>query len=133
MEIILVVLGLVFILGIFLIIKYSKGKKLTSHQKSLILRNYKRVSANKDYKHQIIDFDKLYHKILGELDYKGSFGQILKQNPRVINDINKVWELHKLRNKLVHEFDSLSEDILKRKSNEYDKLIKRLINEVTKK
>jgi len=120
----------VFILWIFLILKFSKRKKLTSTQKSFILKNYKKISKNDDIKHQIVDFDKLYHKILLELGYKWSFWEILKQKPRVINDINKIWELHKLRNKLVHEFDSLSESVLKQKAEEYDKVVMNLIKDI---
>jgi hypothetical protein len=131
MEITIIIMILVvFILWIFLILKFSKRKKLTSTQKSFILKNYKKISKNDDIKHQIVDFDKLYHKILLELGYKWSFWEILKQKPRVINDINKIWELHKLRNKLVHEFDSLSESVLKQKAEEYDKVVMNLIKDI---
>jgi hypothetical protein len=64
---------------------------------------------------------------LKELWYKGSFWEILKQNPKEIWDINKVWELHKLRNKLVHDFDLLSESILNKKVFEYETQIKNLV------
>jgi uncharacterized protein YutE (UPF0331/DUF86 family) len=54
----------------------------------------------------------------------------LKLEPSEIVDLQKIWELHKLRNKLVHDFDLLSEKILKQKSkdyiNEFNKLIKQL-------
>jgi hypothetical protein len=130
MEYVIFVLVIAVILGIFLILKFSKWKKLTSSQKLLILKNYKQILASNDVKHQIIDFDKLYHKILLELGYKWTFWEILKQKPKVIWDINKVWELHKLRNKLVHEFGWLSEDILIQKSGEYNKLIMSLIKGV---
>lgn len=131
MEYVIFVLIVAVILGIFLILKFSKWKKLTSSQKLLILKNYKTILASTDIKHQIIDFDKLYHKILLELGYKWTFWEILKQKPKVIWDINKVWELHKLRNKLVHEFGSLPEELLKQKSGEYNKLIMSLMKEIT--
>lgn len=127
MEIILIVLVVIIIFWVFLVIKFSKWKKLTSDQKRFITKNYNKIIANDDSKHRIIDFDKLYHKILIELWYKGSFWSILKQNPKVINDINKVWELHKLRNKLVHDFDIVSDKFLSTKALEYQKIIKILI------
>jgi len=40
-----------------------------------------------------------------------------------------IWELHKLRNKLVHDFDLLSEKVLKTKSSEYKSQIEKLIKE----
>ena len=129
MKITLIILVVIIILGIFLVIKFSKWKKLTSEQKRFINKNFNKIITNNDSKHRIIDFDKLYHKILLELWYKWSFGWILKQNPKVIGNINKVWELHKLRNKLVHEFDSVSNNILDTKALEYQKIIKKLIND----
>jgi uncharacterized protein YutE (UPF0331/DUF86 family) len=51
----------------------------------------------------------------------------LKSEPRVISNINRIWELHKLRNKLVHNFDLISDDILKRKALEYEKSISELL------
>ena len=60
--------------------------------------------------------------------YEGNFWEILKLNPEEIKNINKIWELHKLRNKLVHDFDLLEEVILNRKSKEYKQEILKLLN-----
>jgi hypothetical protein len=51
----------------------------------------------------------------------------LKSEPKVILNINKIWELHKLRNQLVHNFDLISNDILKKKALEYEKNISELL------
>jgi len=51
----------------------------------------------------------------------------LKQKPSEIRDINNIWELHKLRNKLVHDFDLLSDGVLRKKSQNYEKEINVLL------
>jgi len=51
----------------------------------------------------------------------------LKLNPKEVIDINKIWELHKLRNKLVHDFDLISESMLRKKITEYEKEINALL------
>jgi hypothetical protein len=72
--------------------------------------------------------DKLYHKILLALWYEGTFGEILKMCPNEIWDLNKVWEIHKLRNNIVHDFDNHDEWYLKKKSIEYKKELEILLN-----
>jgi uncharacterized protein YutE (UPF0331/DUF86 family) len=54
----------------------------------------------------------------------------LKLEPKEISDINKIWELHKLRNKLVHDFDLLDDGILNKKAEEYKGEIERLLGKV---
>jgi hypothetical protein len=39
--------------------------------------------------------------------------------PEQISDIQKIWELHKLRNKLVHDFDNHEVVYLRKKSKEF--------------
>jgi hypothetical protein len=73
------------------------------------------VIKNTDAKALIIDLDKLYHKILLGIGHEGDFGSILKSEPREIGDIGKIWELHKIRNKLVHDFSTFDEVFLKKK------------------
>ena len=51
--------------------------------------------------------------------YDWNFWDILKLEPNEIWNINKVWELHKLRNKLVHDFDLIDEKVLQKAENEY--------------
>jgi hypothetical protein len=46
----------------------------------------------------------------------------------IISDINKIWELHKFRNKLVHDFDSFNEKVLNKKGEEYKIELEKLLN-----
>ncbi|MDP2396656.1 MAG: hypothetical protein Q8S84_04885 [bacterium] len=52
----------------------------------------------------------------------------MKQKPIEISDLNQVWELHKFRNRLVHEFDSSPLNILKENATYYVIEIKKLLN-----
>ncbi|MDR2411073.1 MAG: hypothetical protein LBD88_00190 [Candidatus Peribacteria bacterium] len=45
----------------------------------------------------------------------------------VISDIDKIWELHKFRNKLVHDFDLFNANILNKKENEYKTELEKLL------
>ena len=119
----------ILISWVSLILKFTKKKgKLSEEKKIFFEQNLKKISSWLDSKLKIIDYDKLYNKILNELWYEGDFGTILKIKPKEISDLNKIWELHKLRNKLVHDFDLIEEGILRKKALEYEKEIKNLLS-----
>lgn len=118
--------GLILLFYSFL---YNK-KRLSPASFVYFKKILKHISELTSSKEQILEYDKLYHKILLELKYKWSFWEILKQHPSIISDINKIWELHKLRNKLAHEFDNISNEILTQKSHEYKQHILTLLNKI---
>ena len=117
----------IIFLGVFLFFKFRKKSKLNISDKKEILRNFKNIKSLKSSKEKIVDFDKLYHLILKKLWYKWSFWEILKSEPKHIKNLNKIWELHKLRNELVHSFSDISEKKMDIKVNEYEKEIERFL------
>lgn len=120
MNTFLIIFIVIIFFWIFLILKFRKKKYKISDASLIKFNKYlKRIVANWSYKEQIVDMDKLYHKILIEWWYNWTFWEILKSEPSEIWNLNKIWELHKLRNKLVHEFDLMWEWELKKKSNSY--------------
>ncbi len=126
--ILLVVFIIIIIFIFFLVYIYSRKSVLSDFDKKDLFNKYKKIlNSNISYKEKIIDFDKLFHLILQKIGYIWSFWDILKQNPKEIININKIWELHKLRNKLVHDFDLLSDSILRKKVREYEYEIKRIL------
>ncbi len=127
MNIYIIIFLVIVLVWIFLVFKFSKKKWISENDRTFFIKQLKKISSNNSYKEQIIDLDKLYHKILQAFWYKWSFWEILKQKPIVIWNLNKIWELHKLRNKLVHDFDILSENILKEKSLNYQKEIVKIL------
>lgn len=82
-------------------------------------------------KEKIIDYDVLYHHILKALWYEGTFWEILKKCPKEIGDIQRVWDLHKLRNSLVHDIKNNSHHILEQKSKIYEQEINTLLRRVS--
>lgn len=128
MSLFLVIIILLVLWVFFLVFFLWKKKKLWEGRRKYFLQILSKVKKNSSSKSKIIDYDKLYHNILKDIWYKWTFWEILKSNPKVIININKIWELHKLRNKLVHEFDE--HESLDSKAIEYEKEIKNLFNDV---
>jgi len=83
------------------------------------------------YREQIIQYDKIYHHTLKELGYQGTFWEILKRNPREIQNIETIWELHKLRNSLVHELKDRDEKTLKIQAQKYKQISESFVKQVT--
>ena len=108
---------------ISIILKFSKKKKLSEADKKELKNIFKNMKVNKRDKEKLIDYDKLYHKILQKFWYNWTFWEILKTKPNEIWNLNKVWELHKLRNKLVHDVDEKIKENLFLKVKEYEKEI----------
>lgn len=119
----------VFIFAVFVLFRYRKWwKKIDKIVKDKYIKKIRYIKSNISAKERIIDFDKFYHMFLKEISYEGSFWEILKKNPSEIWDIDKIWELHKLRNKLVHDFDEHTKSFLIKKAWEYEKEANKLLN-----
>lgn len=123
---IIILVILVLLYATFWFIKL-KRKILSESKKNFLNWLLKEIEKQKNPRQEIIDYDKLYHRILKELWYKGDFWNILKSNPKEISDINKIWDLHKFRNKLVHDFDTFSENVIIKNANDYKLEIKKML------
>jgi hypothetical protein len=69
----------------------------------------------------------IMHHILKDYGYSGNVGDQLKAKPRMIHNLNTIWSLHKLRNKLAHDMDLISPDLLERKAEEFEKEVLKLL------
>jgi len=123
---------IVFLLiAIYFAFFYSqKGKKLDDKKLKNFQKKLKQISLNTSSKEIIIYADKLYHKILEEIWYSWDFWEILKQNPPIITNLDKIWELHKIRNKLVHDFYNYDERFLLTKWNEFLKELEKILHKL---
>lgn len=123
MNQILILLGILFFLWVVyfwfsIIAKYSK-ESLSKEDRKELKKNFTEAKKIKSEREKMIFYDKIMHNILLKLWYKWTFWEILKQKPIQIENLNKVWELHKIRNKLVHELDFKVENFEK-KLKEYE-------------
>lgn len=127
-EFIISIVIIVILIWIYLIFFYKWQKKIPKNKidyyKNIVLKTQNSQISNKE---KVVTFDKIYHNILKEIWYQWNFWEILKKKPSVISDINKIWELHKLRNVLVHEIESSDEKKLISQWNSYkDEILKLL-------
>ena len=72
-------------------------------------------------------YDIIMHHILKDYGYSGTVGDQLKAKPRMMNNLNAIWSLHKLRNKLAHDMGTVSADLLERKAQEFEEEILKLL------
>lgn len=125
------ILILIIVISLFLFFKFSRKKKLSKEK----IKYFKEIKNKnlllKSEKEKLINSDKIYHKILLELSYNWTFWEILKKRPKEISNINKIWELHKIRNKLVHDFDLFDEKVLFNKNKDYELEINNILNYVS--
>lgn len=129
---ILILLLVILSIGIYLAFFWKKSKKLDTQTLSKIKKHIALTwKWNKSFKEQIMDYDKIYHNILKEIWYNWTFWEILKQKPIIIGDIQKIWDLHKLRNKLAHDFDNIEQKVLQRKSIEFKNEVNKLLKKVS--
>lgn len=127
-EFIISIVIIVILIWIYLIFFYKWQKKIPKNKidyyKNIVLKTQNSQISSKE---KIVTYDKIYHNILKETGYEWNFWEILKKKPSVIKDINKIWELHKLRNVLVHEIESSEEKKLISQWNSYkDEILKLL-------
>lgn len=99
----------------------SHKRTMTKEHYRGYMQVYRGISGNtkKSPKERYIELDVLYHHILQSLGYAGSFGSILKQSPVVVKDLDTIWKLHKLRNRLVHEMQTISDREIETTLKEY--------------
>lgn len=133
MEYILLIFALVIILWIILLIKFRKKRKTLPSARIKFFEKRLKVILwpAYSYREQILDLDKLLHYLLKDLGYEWTLGEILKLQPEEILDINEIWRLHKLRNKLAHDFDEVAETTLRRDSKKFESQIRSILKKVT--
>ena len=107
------------------------SKRLSQSKNKQLSEKLAKISKHKG-KQKFLELDILYHWILRELWYTGSFGEILKQNPKEIKNLDEIWELHKLRNTLAHELRDIDERFISKQSRKYENTIKKFLGQITR-
>jgi len=125
LKIIFIIIGALFLLGIILLLLKNSwlkrrffenwteffiyrpfGVKKTFKQWTRVLKRLE-TGREADYKLAVIEADDLLNDILKKMGYKGeTMAKILEQlDATILSDIEEVWEVHKIRNNVVHDPD----------------------------
>lgn len=123
----LAIVIIILLVGVFLTFGFSGKKQLKKDKKAYYTKEIQKVSALTSPTERIMRYDMIMHHILKDYGYSGTVGDQLKAKPRVIRDLNAIWSLHKLRNKLAHSMETVSEGLLERKAEEFEKEVLRLL------
>lgn len=122
----------VFVFWFYISVFFLKKRKKLDREKILFFnKQLKNISWEVSEKQKILSYDILYHKILLAVWYIWTFWEILKQKPLVIQDLEVIWQLHKLRNRIAHEFDAIDEKLLQQKSKQFHSEIQKLLKELS--
>ena len=105
----IVTIILIFVIADVLIVGYILfrrfRKKMSAEMKEEIKSAWKVLIREPDYKHAILEADKLLDYALKQMGYKGSLGSKLKKAPGLFRNINDVWAAHKVRNNIAHKIN----------------------------
>lgn len=101
-----IIVGSLSFLFLLLIKFFEKSKKLNKaeYQKYWQEKVLSCLTDADKYKLAIIEADKLLDKVFKEYGLRGqTMGERLVSAGKFLSDKNAVWQVHKLRNRLVHE------------------------------
>ncbi len=123
----LAIIILILLVGVFLTFRFSGKLNLSKSQKTYYKQEIQKTSTLPSLQEQILQYDKILNHILRDYGYSGTVGDQLKAKPRMMKNLNTIWSLHKLRNKLAHDMEPVSVDLLDKKAREFEKEILRLL------
>jgi len=123
----LTIIILILLVGVFLTFRFSGKKQLTKGQRNYYRKEIQKVSTLPSSSERIMRYDMIMYHILKDYGYSGTVGDQLKAKPRMMKNLNAIWSLHKLRNKLAHDMDTVSAGLLERKAQEFEKEVLRLL------
>lgn len=95
---------LVLLLAVYVLYSASR-KKFSQRDLNFFGTTWKKISANEDGRHAVLDADKLLYEVLRRKGYAGSVGDQLKKAEKLFTNINDVWFAHKMRNRIAHELN----------------------------
>lgn len=122
-----VIIIIIPLLGVFFTFWFSKQRELRKDKKDEYKNDIQKISILSSPSEQIMKYDIILHRILKDYGYSWNVCDQLKAKPRMINNLNTIWSLHKLRNKLAHDMEPISVDLLKKNAQEFEKELLKLL------
>lgn len=124
----LIILIVIILFGVFMTFFWSgKKKQLSANRKEYYIKEIRKVGGFPSASERIMKYDNILHHILKEYGYQGTLGDQLKAKPLIIDNLDTIWNLHKLRNRLAHDMEAISASVLENKSREFEKEVLRLL------
>jgi len=106
---IFIAIVLAFIIADVLIVGYviyrRNRKKIPEKLINEISTAWRKIIRQSDYKHAVMEADKLLDYALTQLGLSGNLGSKLKKSPHIFSHINDVWSAHKVRNNIAHQMN----------------------------
>ncbi len=119
---------LVVVIWIFVLFIWwnKKSQKLSKNKIDFYKKEIKKC-AYFSLNEKIIFYDKILNHILIDLWYTWNLWEQLRKNPKEIKNIQEIWRLHKLRNRISHELWVISNTDLIKEGNNFEKEINKLL------
>lgn len=122
------ILVIIILFGVFMAFFWGGKKKwLSASRKTYYLQEIQKVKWLSSATERIMKYDNILHHILKDYGYPGTLGDQLKAKPMIIDNLDVIWDLHKLRNRLAHDMETISASILEKKSKEFEKELLKLL------
>lgn len=99
-------IGLVIAIAILIRVAmwwWRRAPRLNLSESRRVWNEWRRIERLSDPYRQIMEADALVGNVLIQLGFGETFGEALKQRARDIPHLDRVWQAHKLRNRLAHE------------------------------
>ena len=105
MELLWFIVGLIAVAAVvvFFMRRAMRGRKLSGQSARRVQQAWAHVESLQDPIRKVMEADKVLDLALGALGYTGSVADKLKKAGPRINNLQAVWDAHKLRNHLAHE------------------------------
>ncbi|MBI5411575.1 hypothetical protein HZA43_00175 [Candidatus Peregrinibacteria bacterium] len=101
-----VIAFVVFDLFLVIFIVYRRSKRgIASSLRKVIHDQWMMIHNETDTRYAVLQADKLLDIALKAYGYQGSLGDKLKKAEPLFSNIDRVWNAHKVRNRVAHELD----------------------------
>jgi hypothetical protein len=117
----------IIVLGALVLIFLRPARKSLSSQRIRYFQSEIRGCKKLSPTERIMRYDAILHFILEDYGYSGTVGDQLKAKPTMIGDLDRMWDLHKLRNHLAHEMKPIAHHVLESRSKLFEKELLRLL------
>ncbi len=126
MDIWLIIVGFIIfdVIATIIVLLHMRKPKFSESDRQRFREHWQKIRGQADFKHAVMDADKLLDSVLTRKGYAGSMGEKLSKAEALFSNIDAVWSAHKLRNRLAHELNvSLSDREARMALSQFEKAL----------